>query len=106
MKPSLKFRIPIFGIKIKVYQTNDLHQLAEKLGTTLNGPALAWEDMIDDNVILAFDENHDYRLILGHESGHAAWDVMELIGMDVNRETEEVLFYLQDYIHNYIAEYL
>jgi hypothetical protein len=99
----LNFIIPIYNVKVKV-RVGNIEKIIEKYDANIEAPCAAFQQSYEGFELIALPK--DYDSYLSHECGHTACAVVRHLGMKVSSKTEEFIFYLQDYLIQYIKENL
>lgn len=102
IKPVLKFRIPIFDIKLKIY-VGDVEDIVEQQEVNIDLPYIAAQWVKGATINVAFPEDYDDTL-LDHEMVHATFELFDMIGSPVNKCTEEFFAYIKTHLTHYVKE--
>lgn len=98
MKKVKEFKTPLYGVPFVVCSSREA--AAEYLGEDhfIEGAsACAGSFDIDgiSHVLMIFDSPNDHCVsVIAHESLHAAWDILHVVGVEVSHDNQEPLAYL------------
>lgn len=91
-------KVPLYGAKLEMIAG---FELARKMGFAMEDRqcAAVWYDYSDFSVSMVFSEDHlDNRNTLAHETLHAAWRVLDMVGVKLEADNHEALAYLVGWI--------
>jgi hypothetical protein len=101
-------QVPIFPIEVN-FVSGDHEEFIEYLKSkyrceiiNANGNAVTF--LVNEDQYIWFDENDITIPIMYHELGHATFDAMKLIGLDI--QDQEAFCYIQEYLFNEISKYV
>ncbi|WP_146074523.1 hypothetical protein [Pectobacterium brasiliense] len=112
LKPSKEVRVPIYGVRVAICANAEI--ASAKYG----------EDFLNDNfaaqvsvvkciksgilmVAICYREPNEYNAeTLTHECVHAAWRILELVGITVSVDNQEPLAYLAGWLSRQVNNFM
>jgi len=100
------FKIPIYGIIVKVVVCDDLPEYRKQIGD--NRPsskkgAIVYE-LFDSSegfdLLVIFDYDSITERYCNHEAGHVTYKTLRYVGMSLSKSSEEAYTYLSDYVYS------
>lgn len=111
MKLHKKVKVPIYGLNIHICATEDVadniygsgvHR-SSNMGQVVQIENTKTGEML---ILISFKDIDCFNAdTISHESVHAAWKVLEIVGIKVDHENHEALAYLTGWISNEINKF-